>query len=516
VTEGAHDDPAGRQRLLLSELAAMDDLVEQGRWDRVTTTAGRVLALAGATGDPGIRLQAHYQRARALALGGHAAAALLDSGRAGELADQLGEPAVEAQMWLGVAETLHRERQFPQAVEAYERALAARQKRGDGGPEPNATTGLDDARRMVHERDRLVGGLRSRLEQINAAPVSASAFGPDAMAEAAALRELACGWPPDMEARYMLGAFHWARRALMPGDGTEDLAAAVTLLGPLHDAPREMVPEDVRQLLDQLHEWGQRGIELAMAAEDNGDTEALAEAEQLLRRVLSVTDPDDLARPERLSNLGVARLTRFELASDMAALEDSISLGREAVRRTPATHPSRPIYLTNLGNSLQAMHDATGDAEALAETVEASRAAFLASDPLAPRYAGLLSNLSAALGERHATMGDPAALEEAIESGRDAVLLAWPDDPGLPGYRSNLASALVARHNLAGDVDSLREAVAVLRLAAATADAGATHEQAALDQASRAAREAVAQLPESHPERQALLSDLTHPPISES
>src|SRR5258708_10436467 len=191
------------------------------------------------------------------------------------------------------------------------------------------------------------------MEEADTAGARRLLLAAEAQGLAASVRELAVGWPPDVEARYVLGVFHLGRQLALTDGEDGDLSAAITLLGPIHGARPDVIPLRIREVLDQISEWRDRAEQLAEAAEESGDLEAVLEAEDLVRRVVSVTAPDDLLRPERLAALGNVLLLRHELTGDVPALEEAGELGREAVARTPAGHPDLTLHLSSLGNFLE-------------------------------------------------------------------------------------------------------------------------------------------------------------------
>jgi predicted metal-dependent phosphoesterase TrpH len=190
-----------------------------------------------------------------------------------------------------------------------------------------------------------------------------------------------------------------------------------------------------------------------------GRLEKLEAAVAAFQDAVAATPPGDPNLAGRLSNLGGALLTRFELAGDAADLDAAIDAGRRAVDITPPGHPNLAGRLSNLGGSLRARFKRSGDPGDLDAAIDAVRRAADLTPPGHPNLAEILSNLGGSLRTRFERSGDPGDLDAAIDAGRRAVEITPPGHPNLAGILSNLGGSLRTRFERSGDPGDLDAAI---------------------------------------------------------
>ncbi|MFI5915793.1 hypothetical protein [Dactylosporangium sp. NPDC051541] len=327
-------------------------------------------------------------------------------------------------------------------------------------------------------RQQVVGALRGRVRRFDATGDGGAVLEPAATAEAQALMQSAeAGGPPlDIEAHAVLGWFFWSRHQAAP-TGTGRAKVTDYEIAVLHfaqvapDDPARPVPAAIRAVLagtDPLPPgtptsalWAAGASWLLRRAEVTGDLGALDRAVGLLRRA---ADADAEDRPGRLSELGNALATRFDLTGAAADLDDAVEAHRAAVEDCPEGADGLGGYLNNLSISLRQRYEHRGTVDDLRAAVVAGERAVALVERLDPRRPGRLSSLASA---RHAAFrqhGRVEDLERAIDCLLEATFFAT-DDPGLPGYWNNLASARITRFNHAGDMEDLNTGILAARRA---------------------------------------------------
>jgi tetratricopeptide (TPR) repeat protein len=325
-----------------------------------------------------------------------------------------------------------------------------------------------------------LAGLKMRLDEAIAENDLASLLDPGIRAEALRLTEI-LDESGDLEARYVLGWFHWLRFLALPeGQDNGALMSAASMFTPCFVSGLDGLPEPLLPLLaERAAALTETALERAL---DSGDSALLSASISLWFRIVNALAADDLRRVMWLSNLGVALRTLFERTGDLASLDAAIQAGRAAADAFPAGHPDRAAALSNLGVALRTRFECTGDLPDLDAAIEAGRAAVDA----AAGHPGLpmaLSNLAGTLQARYLMSWAISDLDAATEAARAAVGAAPPSDPDRAKYLSNLGIALQARFERSSD-------------------------QADLDAAIEAGQAAVDALGANHPDRSAALANL--------
>ncbi|GAA4606383.1 tetratricopeptide (TPR) repeat protein [Actinoplanes octamycinicus] len=345
--------------------------------------------------------------------------------------------------------------------------------------------------------------------------VSRAGEDPDAVlgAEAfAAVAELAEHADHDVDAAYLLGAWHWVRGPLVGDDErAREVQAALIwwekcFLAYVDELPGVLVPALARvapRIGDTPEEWSLEATVLL-------DSSAAAECREVLDRAVDLMEaavaeapagfPD---RAGLLSNLGLARHARYERTGDPGDLDEALRVHREAVARTPGN----ALFHANLASAVLSRFGRTGARADLDEAIDLSRRAVSLADPDDPDRSGFLSNVGGALRQRFEAFGDDTDLDEALRILRWA-LDAVPDDHPDRGRRVEcLANAVHARFERYGDDADLDEFVALARTGAPDLLAAALVERfertgdiADLDEAVDLHRDDLASLPDDHPD----------------
>ncbi|MGW7431578.1 CHAT domain-containing protein [Streptomyces sp. NPDC054861] len=246
----------------------------------------------------------------------------------------------------------------------------------------------------------------------------------------------------------------------------------------------------------------------------------------------------DAARAPRdrsavLTSYGWCLWGRAAETADDALMDTAIGVLREAVATAPVRAAGIGGVLTNLGAALMHRARITGDRTWLAEAVTVLRCAVDESPPTAFERAGLLSNLAEALRSWHQITEERAAADEAAGLLREAIALEHGErhardiarvnlgvlllSLALPGYtlsqEADVAALAESRTVLEEAVAGLgdghpRRAAALMNLSTTCVLAGELAEDPAgraardfLERAVSAAREALARIPDGHPDQ---------------
>ncbi|MGQ4399240.1 CHAT domain-containing protein [Streptomyces hayashii] len=257
-----------------------------------------------------------------------------------------------------------------------------------------------------------------------------------------------------------------------------------------------------------------------------GDTEALTEAETLLRAACAPKGTAPAARFALLSSLGLVLRSRAEVSGDPDLLAEAVAAGRVSLTG-PLNPAHRVAALADLSLSLHKSYQASGDSALLEEAVAHASDAVAATPEGHPDLAGRLGNLGIVLRSAAERTGDLAPAERGIAACRAAVDRMPDTDPDRPAVLSTLGLLLRLR-GVAGDDGSLREAVRVMTAVADATGEGhpdrpgrlsnlmivlrarydATGASAHLRDAIAAGRQALAELPPGHGNRPSVLANL--------
>jgi tetratricopeptide (TPR) repeat protein len=294
---------------------------------------------------------------------------------------------------------------------------------------------------------------------------------------------------------------------------------AADLVSTTSTAPSAITREVHTLCLDGL------GNCLSRKFEQTADRQDLNEAIAAYRRVLHIVAPDSLSRPGHLNKLAIALhrqyktldaadvlneaitlsaeavstgvpdslgfaswlnthalflLERFARTDDLNDLQRCITTLRNSVRAEVSASPPQAMYRSTLGVALTTLYHRTSDPAVLGEAVSVHRLAVTGTPAEHPDRAQRLTRLGDALQENFIRNRDLRELDEAIDVYRDAASGAPPN----PLLLCNLGVALGEHYQATGAViEHLNEGITLLR-------------------------EAVALLPEDHPDQAVALSNL--------
>lgn len=254
------------------------------------------------------------------------------------------------------------------------------------------------------------------------------------------------------------------------------------------------------------------------------DVQQSDEAMEHYRAALAAEQPAFDLRGIILANLGRAEWYRAAESGDETLMDTAIGTLREAVVHVPRARLG--MALTNLGGALMNRSSATGNRVWLAEGVTVLRRAVRESPPTAMERSMHLNNLAEALRCWYEIVGDTSAADEAAALLREAIAMEHGDRLGSEWASMNLGLLLTTRARLEEDQHAADEArrvleevvatlgerhpsrsAALLNLAVASVIAAhmegrttGTTDRRALHRALTVAREALASIPEGHPD----------------
>lgn len=311
------------------------------------------------------------------------------------------------------------------------------------------------------------------------------------------------------------GRLHWYRyHELSDGEDQPDLERALVLYGRLHDVSPEVLPEQMRAVIDEnplpdfeyrkilqdetvwIFDWALRAQEEALRAaavdtlvrlldmhgrevaelvshttvgnlcrtffEETSQLTVLDEAVHHLRiAVTAAADADQ--KSAALINLADALHSRFIHTSRRPDLDEAITLARDAITVANPTAAHHSAILHNLALILVTAYEEVGVAEYLTDSVGLLRRAVELDQ--APTH---MSSLAHSLRLMHERTKLDDHLDEAVTVARESVQLSASDGVGRAVCLSRLAQALQARFESAGVIADLDEAVECHRQVVAT------------------------------------------------
>jgi hypothetical protein len=190
-------------------------------------------------------------------------------------------------------------------------------------------------------------------------------------------------------------------------------------------------------------------------------------------------------KPVIVNGLGISLLERFILLGDRRDINNSISTMEDTLQEVPADHPEKPSMLHNLVHALKVRFEQFGDHDDLANCISKQREAVDLTPNDHPGKPGMLSHLGNCLQIRFSRFGDFNALNESISKQEDAIFLSQETSPTRPKLLTHLGMSLVLRSQ-ARRPESLSD----------------------IQKAVSIHREALAQMPDTNPEKALLLGNL--------
>jgi tetratricopeptide (TPR) repeat protein len=308
-------------------------------------------------------------------------------------------------------------------------------------------------------RSALVAAISARLKQIVATQDLSFASEPGALDDARQLRELLQEDfdVDDVDARYVLGWWHWYRCMSLKDEGLDNFTEAVQILTPCFLMDMQPLPEP---LLSPLASSSKAvAVSLTEEAFGSSDLNVISSAVRLWQRIVAATADNHRDRASRLSNLSAVLKVRFGRTGDLADLNAAVKAARQAVDATAHDHPELESYLCNLCVGLWTRFERTGDLGDLDMAVEAARQAVAASLDDHLKRARNLANLGAALSLRFGRVGDLVDLNAAVEAMRQAADTLPRNNPDRAVCFANLAVVLKVRFGRNEDLADLNAAV---------------------------------------------------------
>ncbi|MFE1259941.1 CHAT domain-containing protein [Streptomyces albogriseolus] len=259
-----------------------------------------------------------------------------------------------------------------------------------------------------------------------------------------------------------------------------------------------------------------------------GDPAMVTEAAAACRAAVDATPPGDPEWPGRAGNLVFALFRLHDAVGGEDVLREAATLGRAAVPALPEGHPHRTATQSHLGAVLIRLYEHTGRDAFAKEAIERHRSAVAQSHDAANAYKWEM-NLGMALSSlaRHSGLREPA--EEAVTVLRKALQAMPATHPELGTVLNNIALAQCGLFLYADDpAAALRDAARTARAAVAATTARHPHralhlntlslilqtlawrtgDSAPVRAAAEAARDACRAAPEGHPHRAMFLGNL--------
>ena len=260
-------------------------------------------------------------------------------------------------------------------------------------------------------------------------------------------------------------------------------------------------------------------------ARRTGDLAMLERAVQVARETLEACPAEHPGRPRYLAMLARVLTDVYERTWDVETALQAVQAAQDAVDAAPSDHPDRAGYQHDLCSMLRTAYLRTRDSALLERAIQAGWEALETLPAGEPGREVYLDHLANALRDR-AELGDSAALERAISLGREAVAATAGDDPNLATHLNNLGISLLRWYLRTEDAAALDEALQVIQNALAAPHGERDHfvlanlgtalslksrltgNDALLEEAAEANRQAANATPAHHPERQMRLLNL--------
>lgn len=315
-------------------------------------------------------------------------------------------------------------------------------------------------------RESVLVMVMDRLKEFSATGGLKAVMGQAADAEAAALLDSRTHPTADWEALCAVGLLYWDRYVALPeAQGSEELKAAVRYLSPVFRQVPAIVPDRIKEFLDEVTTWHNHAIDLLEAA-DTRDRQAIEEAIALLRRAVDFTSDLDPRLAGYLSAQATGLVDLHICTGDRDVLAQAVSTGRQSLEvgmSTGTDDPTLALYEFRFGQALHAWHERVDDMDALDESITVLRDAVAKASTGQPNFAFALSS---SLQARHERVDDPKALQEAIALGRVALAATPAGHRDRWSSLGGLANALLVSYKRTGQPAALEEAIGLYREAA--------------------------------------------------
>ncbi|KAG5659530.1 hypothetical protein KAF25_002089 [Fusarium avenaceum] len=258
--------------------------------------------------------------------------------------------------------------------------------------------------------------------------------------------------------------------------------------------------------------------------------EDLEQVSRLRKRSLAATpDDQEIDRCARQVKLATTLEKVHTKTADVSALRESIHLTKEAMSVTDESDPELLCLTRHLSFRLHLLYLETGGLEDLEEAICLGKEFLTRCDKDDSKRSSQLIDTAAQLAALYERTGILSHLEEAVSMGREGLEKTSRDSSDLILAHGNLGTALSSRSQATGSLMDLEEAVTHARAAldVAPEDCPTRHNQlhnlasvllkmflrvqdevTELDEAIALSREAVASVPEGHPDLATYLNRL--------
>jgi hypothetical protein len=201
-------------------------------------------------------------------------------------------------------------------------------------------------------REQALESVEARLNRYQATGDRDAVIGRGVLAEAGHLWSAGLSDAgTSVEVLHALARLHWYRyRACGSDDLINDFHAALLLFARVAEVDKELVPHDVRPILERgvtidhqfigPEHWGRVGIHLLRQAESNPDAGILDQVVEIFEGTVAAYPPDHQFWPGDMKNLRLALRLRYGIRRDPRDRSRSIVVNR-ALRR--GTSPNDPL-----------------------------------------------------------------------------------------------------------------------------------------------------------------------------
>ncbi|MEV7008519.1 CHAT domain-containing protein [Streptosporangium sp. NPDC051022] len=224
--------------------------------------------------------------------------------------------------------------------------------------------------------------------------------------------------------------------------------------------------EAIRLAGGQTNYLTRLAVALTNHAACTGGTDDLDEAVTAMREALSVTDPADPNRAQRLILLGKMLVTRYRRQEAPGDLHEAVDALNDAVELSEPGGDVHSHALGSLGSALSAGHFHKGDLTGQVRAIELFRSALDSESLKDVARVMPLNGLANALSMRYRSLGDPGDLDEALASLGEAMRLV-PDGHLQHAFTlTSLGATLATRAARSGNAEEAGHAVAATLAAA--------------------------------------------------
>jgi CHAT domain-containing protein/tetratricopeptide (TPR) repeat protein len=182
---------------------------------------------------------------------------------------------------------------------------------------------------------------------------------------------------------------------------------------------------------------------------------------------VSLAVPGSAERRRRLTDLGLARLMRYERFGQLDDLDTAIEIFESTLRESTADDQEVGALLHGWGVGLLKRFDRWGDIDDLERAVAALGRSRNDADRTSREFSRRTDAWGQSLRIRYEVDHRPGDLERAIDAFDDAIRTASPTSAEMPAYQARLGEALLASYSHSQQLDDVDRALEMLERAAA-------------------------------------------------